>query len=141
MPLQEKIPLQDTHSTLEAIQNEGETPLIFGELEHYIESCQAPEDGSSKKKKGKFPNLAGFCRRLGQGISWFDGLQHSHPLLYERICAVLEDEALNAELSPTVLAAYLKKRLGYGDKPEVTSETDCGQIRLVFEHDIVEDGI
>ena len=54
---------------------------------------------------------------------------------------VLEDEALNAELSPTVLTAYLKKRLGYGEKSEATTSAECGQLRLVFEHDILEDGV
>ena len=49
-------------------------------------------------------------------------------------------EALNAELSPTVLTAYLKKRLGYGEKSEATTSTECGQLRIVFEHDILEDG-
>ena len=56
--------------------------------------------------------------------------------------AILEDETLNAALSPTLLSAYLKRRLGYADKAAKTeqNETECGLMRLVFEHDIEEDG-
>ena len=130
----------DDHSTLVKRNSDRESPLIFGELESYIQSCQGSDGEKSKKKNGRFPNLAGFCRRLGEGLSWFEGLRHSHPTLHDRICAILEDEALNAEVSPTILASYLKKRLGYTDKQESASGTDCGQLRLIFEHDIVEDG-
>ena len=58
------------------------------------------------------------------------------------IDAALEDEALNASNSPTLLSAYLKKRLGYLEKQSKgeQNESECGLMRLVFEHDIEEDG-
>ena len=43
-------------------------------------------------------------------------------------------------LSPTVVSAYLKHRLGYGEKSEAVSSADAGEIRLIFDHDISEDG-
>ena len=60
-----------------------------------------------------------------------------------RSIAVMEDEALNSPvLSPTVVSAYLKRRLSYGERTPSgdPSLADCGKVRLVFEHDIVEDG-
>ena len=47
-------------------------------------------------------------------------------------------EALNADVSPTLLSAYLKKRLGY--EKNAGSEICDGQLRVIFEHDITEDG-
>ena len=54
---------------------------------------------------------------------------------------MFEDEALNSELSPTVVTAYLKQRLGYGEKQE-THRASCElpELKLVFDHDIFEDG-
>ena len=52
----------------------------------------------------------------------------------------MEDEALNASsVSPTLITAYLKRRLGYAEKPEASS-AECGDVRVIFEHDITEDG-
>ena len=58
------------------------------------------------------------------------------------LCAMFEDEALNSGLSATLISAYLKKHLGYGDKAETASKSsmELEQIKLVFEHDIYEDG-
>ena len=110
-------------------------------LSQYLESCRLPPDAPPKKTERVFPNLAGFCRFLGCGTTSADTLRTTHPELADRICAVLEDEALNASVSPTVLSAYLKRRLGYADKPDPPgSAADCGQLRLIFEHDILEDG-
>ena len=86
------------------------------------------------------PNPAGFCRFLGKGLDFWEDLSDSDPGTYGVICAFLEDEALNSDLSPTLLSAYLKKRLGYGEPKGSSGVTDCGQMTLVFEHDIDEDG-
>ena len=108
----------------------------------YLASC-APADDTSKKGVGKIPNLAGFCRHLSCGVGAYLQFADTYPELADYLSAVFEDEALNFSPSPTVLSAYLKKRLGYGEKAksdEGESETDCGLMRLVFEHDIEEDG-
>ena len=50
--------------------------------------------------------------------------------------AILEDEALNSALSPTLVSAYLKKRLGY----DGTEKRASSQLEISFEHDVFEDG-
>jgi hypothetical protein len=116
----------------------GKLPRL---LKSYLESCHAENEFGERKSKERFPNLAGFCRWIGCGIGEAEELKSSHPQLYGCICAILEDEALNANISPTLINAYLKQRLGYAEKPTaVDKRTDCGQLRLIFEHDIEEDG-
>ena len=68
-------------------------------------------------------------------------LKKSTPDLYDRICTVLEDEALNSDLSASVLTAYLKQRI-WREEPTAEKSTvaSSDQLRLVFEHDILEDG-
>lgn len=122
--------------TLEEIVENGR---LDRSIHAYLKTCR-PDEGD--KKSGRFPNLAGFCRRFGVGLSAVERLRSTHPDAVDYLLAVLEDEALNAPvLSPTVVGAYLKRRLSYGDKasPDVSS-TDCGETRVIFEHDIAEDG-
>lgn len=112
-------------------------------MDAYLQECRASGEPSkgAKHAEGSFPNLAGFCRLLGCGVSSAERLRREHPSLYDRICAILEDEALNASISPNLLSAYLKRRLGYGEKQESEGVTaECEQLRLVFEHNILEDG-
>ena len=108
-------------------------------LEEYVMACRPPHEADTKKANGKFANLAGFCRFLGCGISHLQKLCGDAPLLYDLICTTLEDELLISSPSPSLLSYYLKKRLGYDEKEE-TSSASCGEMRLVFEHDILEDG-
>ena len=116
-------------------------------LEDYISSCtqksEVNVDGEKKVGKKKengycrFPNMAGFCRYLGIGIDEFLSLSTHFPREFDRLRATLEDEALNASLSPTIIAAYFKKRLGYEKE---SSATDTGIPEIRFEHDVWEDG-
>ena len=108
-------------------------------LDEYVKACRPPPNAESKKASGKFANLAGFCRFLGCGISYLQALCSDTPRLYDLICTTLEDELLISSPSPSLLSYYLKKRLGYEEKEE-SSSTSCGEMRLVFEHDILEDG-
>lgn len=120
---------------------------IYALLEDYIASCtqDADADGEVEKKSARkkigvyrrFPNIAGFCRYLGAGIEEFLELSQRFLRESDRIRAYLEDEALNASLSPTVIAAYFKKRLGY---EKYQSRADLGLPEIRFEHDIWEDG-
>ncbi len=114
---------------------------ILERLEDYLESCRPPPPSDGKKTTARLPNLAGFCRFLECGILEFDLLRGRSPALYGRISAILEDELLNFSPSPALLSTYLKKRLGYADaETNEHTEDACGQVRLIFEHDIVEDG-
>jgi hypothetical protein len=114
-------------------------------LEEYIALChpvQETEEAKSRSRvssnpSGRFPNLAGFCRFIGCSTEEWLAFEQEYPVPFGRLRAVLEDEALNASLSPTVIGAYLKKRLGY-DKESDARGGESLTVR--FEHDIWEDG-
>ena len=101
----------------------------------YILECSCGEGG---KHGGRFPNLAGFCRYLGVGVEQFCLSMKERQEEYDALCAMLEDEALNSGLSATLISAYLKRHLGYGDKSEAAAKSsmELDQLKLVFEHDI-----
>ena len=109
--------------------------------EEYIAFCKSTQDAekkSSKKSTGRFPNVAGFCRYFRIGASEYECLAQKHPAEFEKLYATLEDEALNSDVSPTILSAYMKKRLGYDRESE--REISDGQLKIVFDHNIMEDG-
>ena len=54
--------------------------------------------------------------------------------------ALFEDEALNSDRNATVLNAYIKERLNFGEKKEGGATLPVGNVQLVFEHDLKEDG-
>ncbi len=127
---------------------------LFKLLEEYIRFCHngkhqdvdpnsvmEPTNKKEVRSKAKplFPNLAGFCRFLGVGVEEFQELCKDNPQLPDKILAVLEDEALNSELSATLISAYLKKRIGYECLQKYSSPTQS-QLQIKFEHNIFEDG-
>lgn len=113
-------------------------PQLFRE---YVESCRPPPDADPKKSPPKLPNLAGFCRFLGCGMADFERLREYDPHLAERIRTALEDELISTATSATLLSLYLKKRLGYeGEDESAGGEISAGTMRLIFDHDIKEDG-
>lgn len=111
-------------------------------LDDYLSACREQPSADPKHHGGAFPNLAGFCRSLGCGLDELDALRAFDAEAADALCAALEDEALNLSpmLSPTIVSAYLKRRLGYGDKTEAVSGAEAGEVRLIFDHDISEDG-
>lgn len=54
--------------------------------------------------------------------------------------ALFEDEALNSDKNATVLNTYIKERLKFGEKKEGGAALPVGDIKVIFEHDIAEDG-
>ena len=111
---------------------------VISAVAEYIELCRNELLGKSKTR---FPNMAGFCRYLGVGLDALEEIFNGYPDSYGVLCAVFEDEALNSELSPTVVTAYLKQRLGYGEKQEPSrASCELPELKLVFDHDIFEDG-
>ena len=119
--------------------------LLREMLEEYVTLCHPPqktEEGRPRSRSStpcgdRFPNLAGFCRFLGCSTEEWLAMERDYPIPFGRLRAVLEDEALNATLSPTVIGAYLKRRLGYDN----ATDTRTGeQLTVRFEHDIWEDG-
>lgn len=132
----------DARSPLQEAVSDGSLSSL---LEAYVASCRPPaEEGEARPRSRReastaerFPNLAGFCRFLGCSVEeWLD-TERTDPIRFGRLRAVLEDEALNAMLSATIIGAYLKKRLGYEREGEVRLGE---QTTVCFEHDIWEDG-
>ena len=128
------------------IEEACKTGFLDRLAEEYIFSCcilekKENEDDNEKKKsklkKARFPNLAGFCRYIGISTSELEAFGKSNPCEYSMILTVLEDEALNSGISPALLSAYLKKRLGY-DSAKI--QESSSQLEIKFEHDIFEDG-
>lgn len=100
-----------------------------------VAGVRAVSHGSGKPR---LPNPAGFCRFLELDRDAFGQLEAEFPVEIGRMRAVFEDEALNSELSPSVLGFYLKLLLGeQGD--EEGAEGD-GHLTVTFEHDILTDG-
>ena len=122
------------------IDNICRMQLLPDLAERYILSCRDGED--SQKKHRRFPNVAGFCRFFGISSDQLDYMKEKYPDSYSALCLIFEDEAFNAEISTTVLSAYLKKRLGYGERESApdSSVNVAGPLKLIFEHDILSDG-
>ena len=85
---------------------------------------------------------ARFCRFLRIGTEDLLSLAEEFPDAVAYVYAVLEDEALNSTVSPTLLTAYLKRRLGYDRDPEKKERAPLtdGLPLIQFEHDIYGDG-
>ena len=115
----------------------------FGKLvDGYLLFCREPMGEGGASRSGRlqvFPNLAGFCRYIGTGTEALLRILGDYPEEAERLFAILEDEALNSSVSPTIISAYLKRRLGY-EKETQPKRDLAGQIKIEFEHDIFEDG-
>lgn len=109
--------------------------ILLGE---YIKECE--KDNDKKKGNARFPNLAGFCRYCCLGKSELELFADVYPREYELMCSVFEDEALNSDISATLIGAYLKNHFGYGEKNSDRAKVESGEYKLIFEHDIISDG-
>ena len=96
--------------------------------------------GQGKKGCDRFPNLAGFARKLNVGVSTLKKIEGRWPDQYGLLLALFEDEALNSEKSTTILNIYMKEYFGFGEKKESDAVLPVGDVKVVFEHDISEDG-
>ena len=132
---------------------EGEMPLL---LRRYLLACGslsvptytgADEEGANEasgeargkrgERRSRLPNPAGFCRFLDLDRRAFSRLEGDFPGEVGKILAVFEDEALNSEISASILGLYLRSLLG--DKDEEEARADGG-ISVTFDHDILSDG-
>ena len=113
--------------------------LLAGLVDEYLEYCKRVNGEGKQKSAARFANLAGLCRYLGTGLSDLEQLRCEHPEEYDRLLAIFEDEALNASISPTLLSAYVKKRMSYSGG---ATDTDIAprEVNYHFEHDIYADG-
>ena len=111
--------------------------------EDYIKECKvqsAEQRAQGYKGYEKFPNLAGFARRLNVGVSTLKKIESKWPQQYGLLLALFEDEALNSDKSATILNAYMKEHFGFGEKKEGDAVLPVGDVRVLFEHDLSEDG-
>ena len=108
---------------------------LLEHAERYLELCAEHERSTSKKKDGRFPNGAGFCRYMKVGPGELEAVRERYPDQYDALLAIFEDEALNSDVSSALIGSYLKKRLGYSDR----EDRECG-VSVCFEHDIISDG-
>lgn len=95
-------------------------------------------NGANERRE--LPNLAGFYRFYGFDGSDAERLKRECPDGFSSLCFILEDEALNSDISASVLSVYLKKRLGFETSEGSAVEHASDQLRLIFEHDILTDG-
>ena len=75
------------------------------------------------------------------GVSSIKNIEVKWPEQYSALIAIFEDEALNSDKNATILNAYIKERLNFGEKKEGGATLPVGDVQLVFEHNIEEDGI
>lgn len=99
-----------------------------------------PKAQSGKKERRRLPNPAGFCRFLGLSSDAYHRLECEFPTEAGRLYAVFLDEALNSDLSATMLGFYLRHLLGEGIDGEDDREESRGGVVVTFEHDIFSDG-
>lgn len=122
-----------------------ENGLLISLAEQYVKECNSSLVQSDRKKESaRFPNLAGFCRSIGVGIGQIMEISEKYPEEYGLLCTIFEDEALNSAQSATVVSAYMKERLewGEGEKAKTRSSFNVEDgLKLIFEHNIEEDGI
>ena len=115
---------------------------IIEQAERYVSGCL--EHGQQLGDRALFPNLAGFGRAMGIGLGELQRLGGQYPEVYDAILAVLEDGALNAERIPgksALLAmTYFRRRLGYEQSKAEVKQESTKEVRVVFDHDIEEDG-
>lgn len=123
---------------LKRICRKGELNCL---AEQYIHSCICVDgEQESKRSFKRFPNIAGFARVLGIGVGDFIIVEQGWPEQYGAMLALFEDEALNSDKNATVLNTYIKERLKLGEKKEGGATLPVGDVKIVFEHDIAEDG-
>ena len=126
----------DSRGLISSLYRNG---LLEGLVEEYLESCRDSGEAEGKSRRTmRFANLAGFCRFLGTGLADLEQLRGEFPEEYDRLLAVFEDEALNSCISPTLLSAYVKKRIRYSCEEE--KPFGRKEVSYRFEHDIFTDG-
>ena len=100
--------------------------------EEYVRFC--------RENDARLPNMAGFFRRLGFGARELDHLKNSYRDEYRTVMMIFEDEAINSLRPPSLVSSYMKQYFKTDENTEAASESRCGPITLVFDHDIELDG-
>lgn len=111
--------------------------------EQYIAFCLSSEGFNEDKhsKRVRLPNICGFFRWLRLSASALDKLKRDHIEEYRTLQMIFEDEALNSPLPPSIISTYMKQSFSSRIDEDRVSESSCGPINLIFEHDINNDGL
>lgn len=81
----------------------------------YIQKCEK----KTKKKKPKFPNVAGFCVFCDINRDTFYAQKEYYSDTFKKINDILENATINSDAaSDTFKIFYLKNKFGYRDKIE-----------------------
>ena len=129
---------------------------IYELADQYIQKCAETQtvdseknsdctgNGKKKEVRKRFPNLAGFCRYLGTVIEELAETGSNFPKDYDALKAVFEDEAYNSNIPPSLLSVYFRQRFGIDGAKESEqgsqSNYPMGDIQIIFDHDMSEDG-
>ena len=112
----------------EIVENGSLTELA----DEYVRFCAENE--------ARLPNMAGFFRRLGFGARELDHLKNTYRDEYRTVMMIFEDEAINSPRPPSLVSSYMKQYFREDEAGQASSESRCGPITLVFDHDIDVDG-
>lgn len=108
---------QETKPSQEVVINSGKG--LLRAFADYVTQCEEADS---------FPNLAGFCRFCGMGEERFSSLRAKFPDAGDFVLTALEDEALNSRKSASLVNAYLRHRLGYGEGAGDDEEAEVIQV-------------
>ena len=100
--------------------------------EEYVKFCA--ESG------GRLPNMSGFFRWLRFGAGALDHFKNRHADAHRTVMMIFEDEAINSPRPPSLVAAYMKQFFKSDAEDAPKTESQCGPITLVFDHDVSLDG-
>lgn len=141
LPIQKEEKTERSDLTGSILCDLHERGILLDKIEEYTRSCRerdTDETAIKVKRRMVFPNVAGFCRFVETGISDFYSLKDKYPLEYDKLLAIFEDEALNSDISSSLLSSYMKKRMLYSfDEGDSINK---GDIAYCFEHDVYADG-
>ena len=121
----------DRHKSFDLIDDIIVTDHMISLCDEYIRYCKANNE--------RLPNMAGFFRWLRFGAVDLDYFRSTHKDCYRTLMMIFEDEAINSSRPPSLVSSYLKQYFKREDEDEA-SESSCGPITLVFDHDISIDG-
>ena len=120
---------EKTAELFDALVSSGQ---ILDLSDEYVKYCR--ENGA------RLPNISGFLRRLRFGAAELDRLRRDYRQVYRTILMTFEDEAINSTRSPSLVSVYLKQYFKSDIEDSEESESRCGPLTLVFDHDITLDG-
>ena len=102
-------------------------------LKQYVRYC-------SEDNNKRLPNAAGFCRFCGIRRSEYAALRHVYPLMYDIAESTFIDEALNTKVvNSGATMSFIHEFNASVTQPEREQRGES-ELRIILEHDGIEDG-